>query len=207
MESSGFYGVHLANYLLSSNLLAPFSICVYCLNPNEVNNYKKSFNNIGKNNRIDSLVISGFARVGRFSIKPWRGSQHLVLQLLTRHRMHITDPDEAAKIVLAAARNSYKLDKCLYEPLTISIAASFNCISSFEEELKAMGKAILQIVQGLNLEEYNVLNSIPGIGNVYSYSAGILSEIGSIKVLQSTDSLAKYCGIVWNNNDSSDFES
>ena len=269
MESTGFYGVHLANYLSASDLLAPFSVRVYCLNPKEVKNYKKSFNDIGKNDGIDSF--------GRISIKPWRGSQYLALQRLTRHRMHITEciarektymlnniflkfseyallrdgehpfsnkysataeailtefttnedivnssvedlvafintksrgriaePEETAKIVQAAARNSYRLDKCLYEPLTISIASSFNCISSFEKELKAIDKAILQTVQGLNPEEYTVLNSIPGIGKVYS--AGILAEIGSVRAFQNANALAKYCGIVWNDNDSGDFE-
>lgn len=91
MESTGFYGVHLANYLSTSDLLAPFSVRVYCLNPKEMIKYKKSFNNIGKNDGIDSLLIADFARVGRISIKPWRGSQHLALQHLTRHRMHITE--------------------------------------------------------------------------------------------------------------------
>ena len=90
-----------------------------------------------------------------------------------------------------------------YEPLTISIASSFNCISSFEKELKAIDKAILQTVQGLNPDEYTVLNSIPGIGKVYS--AGILAEMGSIKAFPNTNALAKYCGIVWNDNDSGDF--
>lgn len=68
-----------------------------------------------------------------------------------------------------------------------------------------MIKQILQTVQGLNPEEYTVLNSIPGIGKVYS--AGILAEIGSIKAFQNANQLAKYCGIVWNDNDSGDFES
>ena len=63
MEATGFYGVHLANYLSASDLLAPFSVRVYCLNPKEVKNYKKSFNDIGKNDCIDSYVIADFARV------------------------------------------------------------------------------------------------------------------------------------------------
>lgn len=50
-----------------------------------------------------------------------------------------------------------------------------------------------------------MLNSIPGIGKVYS--AGILAEIGSIKAFQNANQLAKYRGIVWNDNDSGDFES
>lgn len=43
-------------------------------------------------------------------------------------------------------------------------------------------------MQGLNPEEYTVLNSIPGIGKVYS--AGILAEIGSVKAFQNANSLA-----------------
>lgn len=264
MESTGFYGIHLANYLSASDLLAPFSVRVYCLNPKEVSNYKKSFNDLGKNDGIDSFVIADFARVGRISIKPWRGSQYLALQRLTRHRMHIieciarektymlnniflkfseyallrngehpfankygataeailteyttnedivnssvedlvalinskskgriADPEETAKIVQAAARNSYRLDKCLYEPLTISIASSFNCISSFEKELKVIDKAILQTAQGLNPEEYTVLNSIPGIGKVYS--AGILAELGFPLLKQNKINVSIYC--------------
>ena len=131
--------------------------------------------------------------------------EELVEFINSKSKGRIADPEETAKIVQATAHNSYRLDKCLYEPLTISIASSFNCISSFEKELKAIDKAILQAVQGLNPEEYTVLNSIPGIGKVYS--AGILAEIGSIKAFQNANQLAKYCGIVWNDNDSGDFAS
>ena len=31
LESTGFYGVHIANYLSASDKLAPFSVNVYCL--------------------------------------------------------------------------------------------------------------------------------------------------------------------------------
>lgn len=77
MESTRFYGIHLANYLSASELLASSSVRIYCLNPKEVKNYKKSFNDIGKNDSIDSFVIADFARIERILIKPWRGSQYL----------------------------------------------------------------------------------------------------------------------------------
>lgn len=277
LESTGFYGVHIANYLSTSDKLAPFSVHVYCLNPKEVSNYKKSFNSLEKEDGIDSFVIADFARVGRIRIQPWRGSQYLALQRLTRHRMHITeciarektymlnniflkfseyalinkdvhpfsnkysataeavlteyttnedlvnapveelvdfiqsksrgriaDPVETAGLLQTAARNSYRLDKVLYEPLTVSIASSFNCIKAFEKELKAIDDAILRTVQGLNPSEYTVLNSIPGIGKVFS--AGILAEIGTIKAFKDDDALAKYCGIIWKRNQSGEFE-
>lgn len=278
LESTGFYGVHIANYLSASDKLGPFGTEVYCLNPKEVANYKKSFNSLDKTDGIDSFVIADFARVGRISIMPWRGPQYLALQRLTRHRLHIAEciarektyvlnniflkfsefallrdeehpfsdkygataeailteymtnddiieapfedlvalissksrgrityPEETAKILQAAARGSYRLDKCISEPITLSISSSFNCIRAFEKEKKAVEKAIEQTVRGLNPVEYQVLRSIPGIGHVYA--AGILAEIGTVKAFPNNNAIAKYCGIVWKKNESGDFQS
>jgi transposase len=278
LESTSFYGIHIANFLSACALLAPYNTYVYCLNPKMVANYKKSFIGLGKKDPIDAFVIADFARVGRITSEPWRGSQYLALQRLTRHRLHLVEclarektymlsnvflkfsefatltkadhpfankygatasavlteylsneqiaeasmeelidficdkgknrfsnPDEVASILQAAARNSYRLEKCLYEPLTIAIASSFNCLKAFEQEIKSIDRAIEKTVNGLNPSEYLCLLSIPGIGPVYA--AGILAEIGSIKAFPNHDSLAKYSGIVWNDNQSGDFES
>ena len=77
-------------------------------------------------------------------------------------------------------------------------------INAFEKELKAIDDAILRTVKGLNPTEYQVLNSVPGIGKVYA--SGILAEIGTIKCFKNNDALAKYCGIVWKENQSGNFE-
>lgn len=238
-------------------MLAPFGTEVYCLNPKEVAKYKESFNALDKNDGIDSFVIADFARVGRISIKPWRGAQYLALQRLTRHRLHIaeciarektyvlnniflkfsefsmlkkeahpfsnkygataeaileqyvtnddiiedsieelvelieskshrhiTDPEKTAKILKTAASGSYRLDRVVAEPITLSISSSFNCIRAFEKELKAFEHT----VQELNPIEYQILKSIPGIGHVYA--AGILAEIGTIKAFTGNGALA-----------------
>lgn len=276
LESTGFYGVHIANYLSTCDRLMPFHPYVYCLNPKEIANYKGSFISLDKNDGIDSFVIADFARVGRIHTEPWRGAQYLALQRLTRHRLHITeclarektymlsniflkfsefalldganhpfsnkygatasailtdymstedianseiddlvefinkkskgrigDPVQTAEILQQAARNSYRLDKCLYEPLTTSIACSFNCIQAFNSELKSINKAIEKAVEGLNPVEYQILSSIPGIGPVYA--SGILAEMGSVKCFPNNDALAKYSGIVWKENQSGKF--
>ena len=65
LESTSFYGIHIANYLSTCLQLAPFHTAVYCLNPKTVANYKKSFVDLGKNDYIDAFVIADFARVGR----------------------------------------------------------------------------------------------------------------------------------------------
>ncbi|QAT39084.1 IS110 family transposase [Clostridium sp. JN-9] len=277
LESTSFYGVHIANFLSASEKLVPYKPYVYCLNPKEVANYKDSFNALNKNDGIDSFVIADFARVGRIHTEPWRGSQYLALQRLTRHRLHIvecltrektymlsnvflkfsefalldgeehpfsnkygatassiltdflssedianasieelvefintksrkriSDPQMTAKILQQAARNSYRLDKCLYEPLTTSIACSFNCIQAFEKELSTINKAIEKAVMGMNPVEYQILMSIPGFGPVYS--SGILAELGSVHAFPNNDAIAKYAGIVWKENQSGDFK-
>ena len=278
MESTSFYGVHVANYLSTSDRLKPYSAKVFCLNPKEVANYKKSFTGLGKNDGLDSFIVADYIRVGRIDISPWRGAQYLALQRLTRQRRHVTeaitreknyvlnniflkfsefalltgeesplsnkfsataeailteykttedianapledlvefvassgrgrfsDPDQVAQLLQKAARDSYRLDKALYEPITTSIACSFNCIRAFEKEKKALDKAIAETVEGLNPTEYQILKSIPGIGPVYA--AGILAEMGSIRCFSNNNALAKYSGIVWRDNQSGEFDS
>jgi len=277
LESTSLYGVHIANHLSSDEQLMPFNPYVYCLNPKMIANYKKSFVGLSKNDFIDAFVIADFARVGRITISPWRGSQFLALQRLSRHRLHLItslttektymasniylkfsqfafsqnpqrpfsdtygatasavlteflspedilntsiqdlveflrkngknrfpDPFKTAELLHNAANNSYRLDKCLYEPLTISIASSFNCIKTYEREIKSVSKAIEKVILGLNTNEYDSLRSIPGIGPVYA--AGILAEIGSITTFSSHNALAKYAGLTWIENQSGDFK-
>jgi len=277
MESTSCYSTHIATFLSSSDILMPYKPYVYCLNPNTVAQYRKSYVPVGKTDPICSFMIADFARVGRIKTEPWRGSQFLALQRLTRHRFHLAesiarektymltniflkfselavstkeskpfssnygatatavlteflspgeivsmssseliefickksknsfaDPGKVADLLKKAAADSYKLDECLYEPLTISIASSFNCINAFESEAKKLNKAIEKTVRGFNTNEYQSLISIPGIGPVYA--AAILAEIGSVKAFRSQDALAKYAGLVWNPNQSGDFK-
>ncbi|MDD3895365.1 MAG: transposase, partial [Syntrophomonadaceae bacterium] len=120
----------------------------------------------------------------------------------SRNRFH--DPEKVAAILQKAARDSYRLDKCLYEPLTISIASSFNLISAYQTEIKSIEKAIEKTIRGLNPSEYQCLLSIPGIGPVYA--SGILAEIGSVSAFRSQDAIAKYAGLVWKQNQSGNFQ-
>lgn len=100
----------------------------------------------------------------------------LIRHICEKGRNRFQDPKTTASLLQKAARDSYRLDKFLYEPLTISIASSFNLISSYTAEIKAVNKAIENTLKGLDTVAYQCLLSIPGIGPVMA--AGTLSEIG-----------------------------
>ncbi len=129
----------------------------------------------------------------------------LVAFVSEKGKNRFSDPVETAKLLQKAARDSYRLDKVLYEPLNVSIASSFNVIKALDDEVKAVDKAIEKTIKGINTTEYQSLISIPGIGPVLA--GGILSEIGTITSFKSHDSLAKYAGLTWRVNESGDFKS
>ena len=129
----------------------------------------------------------------------------LVEFIKIKGKNRFSNPLKTAKLLQKAARDSYRLDKVLYEPLNISIASSFNVINALETEIKAIDKAIDKAIKGINTTEYQSLISIPGIGPVFA--SGILAEIGSITSFGSNDALAKYAGLTWRTNQSGDYTS
>ena len=129
--------------------------------------------------------------------------EELVAFVSTKGKNRFSNPHKTAKLLQKAARDSYRLDKVLYEPLNTSIASSFNVIKAFEDEIKTIDKAITKAIKGINTTEYQSLISIPGIGPVLA--SGILAEIGTITSFGSHDALAKYAGLTWRVNQSGNY--
>lgn len=131
--------------------------------------------------------------------------EDLIDFFIEKGKGRFTDPEAKAKLLQRAARDSYRLDKALYDPLNAAIAASFNCIKAFEKEIKLIDKAIEKAVKGLSSNEYQCLLSIKGFGPVIS--AGIIAEIGFISRFSSEEKLAKYAGLTWRKKQSGRFTS
>lgn len=90
-ESTGMYSFHLACYFSSHEYLNNFNTEVYSINAHEANKYKESFCDLEKTDPGDAYILADFARVGRTkSLHPFRGSQYIALQRLTRQRFHIS---------------------------------------------------------------------------------------------------------------------
>lgn len=131
--------------------------------------------------------------------------EDLLTFLARKSRNQINDISRTSELLRKAARDSYRLDKCMYEPLNISLASSFNCIHAYQKEIKLIEQAIEKCINGMNTNGRIILESIPGIGPVWA--SGILSEIGDITAFHSSDALAKYAGLYWPKGDSGDFTS
>jgi len=129
-----------------------------------------------------------------------------LLQFLAhKSRNRITDISKTSDLLKKAARDSYRLDKCMYEPLNVSLASSFNCIQTYQKEIKLIDQAINRCISGMNPNALTILKSIPGIGPVWA--SGMIAEIGDISAFHSSDALAKYAGLTWTKSDSGDFTS
>lgn len=92
LESTGVYSAHIATYLSASKYLGLFEIKVYIINPKISRNYRQSFADMDKTDPKDAYVLADIARVGRcVELTPFKGSQRLALERLTRHRLHIAE--------------------------------------------------------------------------------------------------------------------
>jgi len=131
--------------------------------------------------------------------------EELLMFLSQKSRKRISDVSRTSKLLRKAAKDSYRLDKCMYEPLNISLASSFNCMHAYQKEIKLIEQAIDKTIKGMNPNALLILQSIPGIGPVLA--SGIIAEIGDIKTFHSSDALAKYAGLYWMKDDSGDFTS
>src|SRR5699024_3790569 len=90
--------------------------------------------------------------------------EDLLAFLAQKSRNRISDLSKTSELVRKAARDSYRLDKCMYEPLNISLASSFNCIQAYQKEIRLIEQAIDKCIKGMNTYALIILQSIPGIG-------------------------------------------
>jgi hypothetical protein len=88
IEATGIYGENLMIYLREHGRLAQFNCRFHILNPKQVENFKKAYSDLPKNDSIDAFVIADNLRLGRIT-KPMHlddGYRYKALQTLTRAR-------------------------------------------------------------------------------------------------------------------------
>ena len=87
MEATSVYGDNLVCFLRENGSLTPYNRKIHVLNPKQVNKFKESYNDLPKNDSVDSFVIADCLRFGRINKEVYlEDYRYKALQNLTRAR-------------------------------------------------------------------------------------------------------------------------
>ena len=67
LEATSVYGVNLVYFLREDATLAPFNRKIHVLNPKQVKKFHDTYNDLPKNDYVDSFVIADCLRFGRIN--------------------------------------------------------------------------------------------------------------------------------------------
>lgn len=129
--------------------------------------------------------------------------EKLIDYLQAKGHGRFSDPESLALAIKKAIRGSYRLGKVMKDSIDAVLSVYYTEIKTDQKLISDLDKAIARIIQAL--PEAKILQSIPGIGPVYS--AGIIAEIGNINRFDSEAQLAKYSGLAWRQKQSGTFDS
>ncbi len=113
------------------------------------------------------------------------------------------DPEQLAKAIKKAIRDSYRLGKVVQDSVDTVLAMYAKLVQTLNRQIKDLEKGIIDILK--TIPESKCLITIPGIGPVYT--AGIIAEIGNIERFESQAQLAKYAALYWKKSQSGNSES
>ncbi len=129
-----------------------------------------------------------------------RPLDELAAYLESKGRGRFSDPAALATTLQRAARDSYRLDKVLDEPITLVLGTTMATIKTLQAQLKAVDTTIARQLKAIP----QVLDSVPGLGPVWT--AGLIAEIGDVQRFADEAALAQYAGLVWKAHESGHFQ-
>ena len=89
LEATSVYGDNLVYFLREDATLVPFNKKIHVLNPKQVKKFHDSYNDLPKNDYVDSLVIADCLRFGRINKEVYMSDyRYKALQNLTRARYY-----------------------------------------------------------------------------------------------------------------------
>lgn len=87
LEATSVYGDNLVCFLREDGNLNPYNKKIHILNPKQVSSFKKAYNDLPKNDYVDSFVIADCLRFGRINKEVYIDDyRYKALQNLTRAR-------------------------------------------------------------------------------------------------------------------------
>jgi hypothetical protein len=124
----------------------------------------------------------------------------LAAYLQAKGRGRFADPDALAATLQRAARDSYRLDKVLQQPLRLVLGTTLATIRTLQTQLKTLDKTIAQELAAIP----QTLASVPGLGPVWT--AGLIAELGDISRFDDQAAIAQFAGLTWETKESGSFQ-
>jgi transposase len=124
----------------------------------------------------------------------------LAAYLQEHGRGRFADPEALATTLQRAARDSYRLDKVLDEPLRVVLSTTMASIRGLQQQVKTLDKTIARELSGIP----QTLDSVPGLGPVWT--AGLIAELGDIQRFADEAAIAQYAGLTWPKHQSGAFQ-
>jgi transposase len=120
--------------------------------------------------------------------------------LTSEGRGAFPDPQDMALAIKKAAKDSYRVNANLNEPLNLILSTTLDNIRTLSSQTSKIDRAIERELQKFS----NPLISIPGFGPVFT--AGITAEIQNIHRFPDQSATAKFAGLTWQTAESGSFQ-
>jgi transposase len=124
----------------------------------------------------------------------------LAAYLQTQGHGRFADPQALAETLQRAARDAYRLDQVLAEPLRIVLSTTMANIRALVAQLKTLDQTIAAELQAIP----QTLASVPGLGPVWT--AGLIAELGDVSRFADDDAIAQFAGLTWPAHESGQFQ-
>ena len=137
LESTSVYGDNLVYFLREDATLATFDKKIHVLNPKQVKKFKDAYNDLPKNDWVDSFIIADCLRFGRINKEVYMGDYHYkALQNLTRARYfavtNLTKEKQRFINVLFKKYSSMTQEKVFSDTFSITALAIYDEFESAE---------------------------------------------------------------------------
>jgi transposase len=126
--------------------------------------------------------------------------EELAATLERTGRKHFRDPTATATVLQQAAKDSYRLQPALADPLRLVLGTTRTTITTLQRQLAELDRTIARELTGIP----QTLSSTPGLGPVWT--AALVAEIGDIRRFPDEAALAQYAGLTWTVHESGHFQ-
>lgn len=127
--------------------------------------------------------------------------EELAAYVSKKGRGRFAEPEQVARALQQAARDSYRLDRVHDGAVRLVLGACLTNLKTLARQLQEVDAAIARELKAIPLAA--CLLSVPGLGPVYV--AGLLAEIQDIHRFPDHAALAKFAGLTWRSHQSGDF--